>query len=77
MRVSKVSSSVCYWANVQKLYEICETELYKDCLVADIDTFAQDIGTNPRKVEKMALIKTPEYTTEMVIRSKNRHIDTS
>ena len=58
MRVSKVSSIVPHWANVQKLYEICETELYKDCLVADIETLAQDIGTNPRKVEHLALIKT-------------------
>jgi hypothetical protein len=58
MRVSKVSSIESYWADVQKLYEVCKTELYKDCLVADIDTFAQDISSNPRKMDLLARVRT-------------------
>lgn len=40
------------------MYELCKTELYHDCLVGDIDTFAQDIMSNPRKTELLARIKT-------------------
>lgn len=42
------------------MYETCKTELYKDCLVDDIDTFAQDIETNPRKVEHLTRVTTLE-----------------
>jgi len=42
----------------QTMYELCKTELYDDCLVGDIDTFAQDIESNPQKTELLAQIKT-------------------
>lgn len=42
----------------QTMYELCKTELYNDCLVGDIDTFAQDIESNPQKTELLAQIKT-------------------
>jgi hypothetical protein len=40
------------------MYELCKTESYNDCLVGDIDTFAQDIHSNPQKSELLARIKT-------------------
>jgi hypothetical protein len=42
----------------QILYDICKTELYRDCLVGDIDTFAQDISSNPRKTELLGRVRT-------------------
>ena len=41
----------------QTMYELCKTELYDDCLVGDIDTFAQDIESNPQKTELLVQIK--------------------
>ena len=40
------------------MYEICKTELYDDCLVGNLDTFIQDISSNPRKVDLLGRIKT-------------------
>jgi len=40
------------------LYGLCKTELYSECLVADIDTFVQEVTANPRKLELFDLVKT-------------------
>jgi len=40
------------------MYEICKTELYDDCLVGNLDTFIQDISSNPRKVDLLGRVKT-------------------
>ena len=40
------------------MYEICKTELYDDCLVGDLDTFVQDISSNPHKVDLLGRVKT-------------------
>ena len=40
------------------MYEICKTELYDDCLVGNLDTFIQDISSNPHKVDLLGRVKT-------------------
>jgi hypothetical protein len=40
------------------MYEICKTELYDDCLVGNLDTFVQDISSNPHKVDLLGRVKT-------------------
>jgi hypothetical protein len=40
------------------MYEICKTELYDDCLVGNLDTFVQDISSNPRKIDLLGRVKT-------------------
>jgi hypothetical protein len=40
------------------MYEICKTELYNDCLVGDLDTFIQDISSNPLKIDLLSRVKT-------------------
>jgi hypothetical protein len=40
------------------MYDICSPQLYKDCLVADLDTFLRDIETNSRKVEHLSKVST-------------------
>jgi hypothetical protein len=36
------------------LYDLCRPKLYQDCLVGDLQTFVQDLDTNPRKVESLS-----------------------
>lgn len=57
MRVSKVSTASLSQTNNQVFYEICKTELYRDCLIGDIDTFVQDLPTNPRKPDLLSRIR--------------------
>ena len=41
----------------QTLYEICKTELYRDCLVGDFDDFVSDVSSNPRKIDLLNRVK--------------------
>jgi hypothetical protein len=62
MRTSKVSPTPGKEAEVQAdkqtLYDLSSTELYRDCLVADFDTFVQDLTTNPGKAKLLSHVKT-------------------
>lgn len=50
---------------LQVLYDLSKTELYDDVLVADIDTFVQDLSYNPAKIDLLNRITTLRvYETE-------------